>query len=180
MLRSALIFTATLVLAGCQITGANSPPVLTTSAGPVPEPQADKARVYLYREAAGMRSMWFSPIFELNDTRLYEISSSTLYVFDVDPCDPCSFYLKSPSSSQASRISTSGFHKLPVKAGEKIYLKIAHSVSDSLSPGTKALSMILTGDPADKLLYNLTVPNDIQAAMAEANAITSVRYAKVE
>lgn len=179
-MRYLLMLVVLFLATGCQITGANSPPVLMTAAGPAPEQPADKARVYLYRETAGVRSMWFTPVFELNDTRLYEISSSTLYVFDVAPCDPCSFYLKSPSASQASRINTSGFHKLPLKAGEKIYLRISHSVSDTLSPGTKALSMVLSGDPADKLLYNLTVPTDVQAAMIEANTITAIRYTKVE
>ena len=146
--RRMLLVVGLLFLAGCQ---ADGPRVATDIAdGVLPAIAQDRARIVILREYAEAPPL-FSPYAILNEKTYFTIQQGGAYVLDIESKKLTNLRM----GSKDSRTRTYGFFNFEAQPGEEYFFLVTHRIVDTLSPGVKVLSTILSGQPGDHASYEI-------------------------
>ncbi|QDO98807.1 hypothetical protein FNB15_16675 [Ferrovibrio terrae] len=142
-------------MTGCQAGGQKMSQVVAS--GGVKPIASDKARIYVFRQAAEYGSL-YAPITYIDDRKYYVIRQAGVYIHDVVADRDIVFLAKGGGG-----IITTGTYRLNLKPGEERFFEATYTTIETLSPGTKALSTILSGDSGTKRSFHVSEVNPAEA-----------------
>jgi hypothetical protein len=151
-----LALAALTVIAGCQATGQKIGEAVAS--GSLPSVATDKARIYVYRETAEYGG-FYAPIVYINDRSYHVVRPGGVYIYEVTANQDFVFHTKGGGG-----MPTTGTFHLNLKPGEERFFEATYSTYETLSSGTKTLSVILSGDSGTKRSFSV---DEVKAETAQ-------------